>query len=181
MLGISLFVLNYVTRSWVAAGGQQWGPRYMMVLYPMLVTMAVAGLARARGTLARSITIAYIALVLVGVGFQVRGQRAILQTTKNYAATQQALAQLAPGPILTPCTWLPMVIPELYWQGQIFAQGGQTTDAWLAQLAQSNITTAYTLEMDMCRVEPLNKIAELRQQNPSGIEVTAIEFAATRE
>ena len=174
LTGICIFALNYVTRSWVGAGGQQWGPRYMTILYPMLVIMSVCGLAHLRTILPRLIPISYVVLLLVGIGFQIRGQQVILQTTGNYAATQQALTQMDQSPILTECTWLPMVIPELYWEGRIFAQGGQTGEAWLAQLTAYNITTAYTLQMDMCLVEPLDKIGRLRQENSTGIQIVEI-------
>ena len=168
--------MAFLARSWLAAGGQQWGPRYLLVLYPLLTIAAVAGLTmlhrQAAGGM-RLMLVAYLSLVAIGVGFEVRGQQAVWTTVQNYRLTQQALRQLDETPKLTECIWLPMVIPELYWRGDIFARHGQkySIDDWRASMQQKGATASQFFDMDMCLNAPLDEIENLRKTNPSGIVV----------
>ena len=95
-------LLAFVVRSWLAAGGQQWGARYLLVLYPLLIIAAVAGLfplLRSQGNAAVRLLFATAAgLVLVGAGFQLRGQQAVWTTVQNYHLTQVALHETRSHP-----------------------------------------------------------------------------------
>ncbi len=76
-------------------------------------------------------------LVLIGAGFQVRGQAAVWTTVQNYRLTQLAGGQTDLTPKLTDCIWLPMVIPNLYWRGDFYARtNGQDPAAWQVRLSQ---------------------------------------------
>lgn len=182
-LAVLLVTGAYVARSWLAAGGQQWGSRYLLVLYPLLTAGAVAGLAPVLGAggLPRSVrnalALAFALLVAVGAGFEARGQQAVWTTVQNYRLTQQALQQVDGTPKLTDCIWLPMVIPELYWRGDIYARhtGDQTFADWKAAIARLGAGDGKFLTMDMCLSEPLSTIAPLRSRNPSGITIGDVE------
>lgn len=173
-------LLAFVARSWLAAGGQQWGSRYLLVLYPLLTIAAVVGLlplARChpytRGV--RFLFAGAVLLALVGAGFQVRGQQAVWTTVQNYRLTQAALQQEDLTPKLTGCIWLPMVIPELYWRGDFYARtNGQDPAAWQAAIRKLGAASGAWLDMDMCLSVPLDQIGSLRQANPTGIELQPI-------
>jgi hypothetical protein len=110
-------------------------------------------------------------LVLVGIGFQVRGQGAVWTTVQNYAATRAALATTDRTPKLTDCVWLPMVIPELYWRGDIYGRHGEHQDspAWAESVRALGAEGAQWLQMDMCAPIPLDEMGARRAENPSGI------------
>jgi hypothetical protein len=181
MLSVAaLFVLlAFVTRSWLAAGGQQWGSRYLLVLYPLLTIAAVVGLFPLFHMPGRSavrfLLVSVALLVLIGVGFQVRGQQAVWTTVHNYRLTQVALQAADRTPKLTDCTWLPMVIPELYWRGDFYARGNdQDPTAWQAAIRTLGATSGQWLDMDMCSSKTLDQVQRLRQANPTGVEVRFI-------
>lgn len=175
----SFTLVGFLARSWLAAGGQQWGPRYLLVIYPFFIFASVAGLQmlqREPGERWRQAIIgAYLFLVVVGLGYELRGQTAVLQTVHNYASTEQALLHTPSLPTLTDCTWLPMVIPELYWRGELYAQTNHDLAEWKTLMAQEKITKSQYLKMDMCLSKPLNEIEHLRQSNPTGIVISPLE------
>lgn len=172
-------LLGFLARSWLAAGGQQWGPRYLLVLYPLLVFASVAGLqaiqAESPPRWQSAIWGAYLFLVLLGFGYEWRGQQAVWRTVQNYALTQQAMLHREPVPTLTDCTWLPMVIPALYWRGDLYAQTNHDIAEWKQLLAKQGITKSQYLNMDMCLNAPLNEIEMLRRANPTGIVLKPLE------
>ena len=190
-----LVLAAFVARSWLAAGGQQWGSRYLLVLYPLLTAAASVGLhwlfaaqsAQAAQSASpagwphsplarRGLGLAAALLVLVGVGFQVRGQGAIWTTVQNYRLTQQAFAELDHTPKLTDCSWLPMVIPELYWRGDIFARHDvqQPPGVWLDSIRSLGAAQGQWLEVDMCWAGTLDNVQAQRQGNPSGLTIQPI-------
>lgn len=170
----------FVLRSWLAAGGQQWGPRYLLALYPLLTMAAVVGLQQVRTQasphLWTGLAASAIVLVAVGVGFEVRGQQAAWTTTENYRLTRAALQADTTTPRLTDCTWLPMVIPELYWRGDFFARHDRSEDldTWQRYIGRQGSKPGQFWEIDMCLDEPLDRIGALRQDNPSGVKIEAL-------
>ncbi|MFN8468966.1 MAG: hypothetical protein U0X20_25640 [Caldilineaceae bacterium] len=173
-------LLAFVARSWLAAGGQQWGSRYLLVLYPLLTIAAVVGLFplahSPRGGAVRFLLAAAAVLVLIGAGFQVRGQQAVWTTVQNYRLTQAALEKTDLTPKLTDCIWLPMVIPELYWRGDFYARtNGQDPAAWQASIRSLGAAAGEWLDMDMCMPEPLDQVQRLRQANPTGVDLRSID------
>jgi hypothetical protein len=175
-------LLAFIARSWLAAGGQQWGSRYLLVLYPLLTIAAVVGLFplahSPRSGVAHFLFASAAVLVLIGAGFQVRGQGAVWTTVENYRLTRAALQAGDLTPKLTGCTWLPMVIPELYWRGDFFARtNDQDPAGWQASIRKLGAASGEWLEMDMCLSVPLDQIQRLRQANPSGVDLRPIEDA----
>lgn len=173
-------LLAFVARSWLAAGGQQWGPRYLLVLYPLLSIAAVVGLfplagSRPRAGAVRWLFVTAALLVLIGAGFQLRAQQAVWTTVQDYRSTQIALRETDLTPKLTDCIWLPMVIPELYWRGDFYARtDGRDPAAWQASVRDLGAASGQWLDMDMCLSVPLDEIQRLRQANPTGIELHPI-------
>jgi hypothetical protein len=177
--GVAIFGAVFVARAWLAAGGLQWGPRYLLALYPLLVAAAVAGLGLSwsamPGRLRWAVGAAYALLTLVGFGFQVRGALEANQLLSYYAASRQAVERLLPGPIATNCTWLAMVAPDLYWSGAVFTvEGPQALAAWKSAAWRAGQRFYYSVEMDACSITPLDQVAKGRQANPSGLVVQRI-------
>lgn len=177
LLGLSLsYALAYVAKAWVAAGGLQWGPRYMLAFYPLLVAASVAGLAAAWPSLRRPMRLSLLALfalcVLLGLGYQVRGAYAALETKRYYQQTEQTIHQLHTEKIVTSCPWLGMVMPDLYLNGSVFTINSKATfEEWVAEARRVGVRSVCRVEMDLCQLTLLDEIARQRATNPGGIEV----------
>lgn len=174
--GAGIYWAGYLARGWVAAGGLQWGPRYMLVLYPLGVALGLVGLWSAWPSLGRrlrwALIAAYLACAGVGLGFEARGAAAVGWTVNAYARAGQAIRALPVDVIVTPCTWLTMVIPDLYWEGRVFAPGDQ--ERWAAQARAAGADSLARVEMNACQNVPLDEVARLDLQWPSGIAVTLL-------
>ncbi|MBL8055981.1 MAG: hypothetical protein JNK29_04750, partial [Anaerolineales bacterium] len=175
-VGAAVYGGVYLARGWVAAGGLQWGPRYMLVLYPLAITAGLAGLWRTWPGLGRALrwglAAAYLACAGVGLGFEVRGVAAANWTMAAYARARTAVQALPAQAIVTPCTWMTMVIPELYWTGRVFAQGD--LERWTALARQAGLQSAAQVEMNACQNVGLDEVARLEAQWPSGLAVNPL-------
>lgn len=172
----------YLLRAWGAAGGLQWGPRYLLALYPLLVVASLVGVAAIRESLSRfirgSLLILYAICVLTGVGYQIRGVHAALETMRYYQQTRQAIEQLDSLPIVTNCIWLGAVIPDLYWSGSVFAlHNAEPLESWTSEARRVGVRSFYLVEMDLCELITLDNVAIRRATNPSGITVERLEVS----
>ena len=182
LLGVcATTAILYIVRAWFAAGGLQWGPRYLLTLYPLLVVASVVGLARAwpplRQFMRNSLVALYLVCVLIGVGYEVRGMYAALSAMRYYDQTRQAILQLDPKPVVTKCIWLGAVIPDLYWTGSVFAlHKSQPLDDWIAEARRVGIHDFYTVEMDLCEPVTLDSVVARRSVDPGGITVVPLQI-----
>ena len=179
LTALAVFSFAFLTRGWVAAGGLQWGPRYLLAQYPLLVVASVVGLIRAWPSLhARfktGLVVLYLAAIAVGFGYELRGAAGAAQTMRYYHQTELAMQQFDTATFATDCTWMPMVIPSLYWQGTVFkVRDPQALDRWIVRARQAEIESAQSLELDLCRLDPLERIAAERAANPSGLTLGQI-------
>ena len=179
LAGTLVFGLLFLSRGWVAAGGLQWGPRYLLFLYPLFVVASLAGMAtlwrplshRFRGTL----LVFYLIAVGLGLGYQIRGLESASQTIRLYSQSAVALQKISQQPIVTDCTWLPMVIPGLYWEGKVFRVSDPTElTLWTGEAQKAGIQSARRITMDACSTVPLDQVAAQRQLNPDGLTIEDI-------
>jgi hypothetical protein len=176
---IAVFGTVFVARAWAAAGGQQWGPRYLLPLYPLLTAAIVIGVHQSWPRLGRSyrtgLMAALVLSTLVGVGFEVRGVHASLRTTTYYADSLVSLRGLSTTPILTECTWLPMVMPEFYWQGNVYnVRGNEQLAAWQEKAEALGMRSAYSVTLDICNTRGFHEVARGRVVDPDGLTVSPV-------
>jgi len=173
------YAATYVARAWPAAGGLQWGPRYMLALYPLLVIAAALGMHAAWGVLRRGgrvvLSVLLVAGVAVGLGYELRGLTAARTTTRYYAEDAAALERLGAGPIVTPCTWFPMVVPRLYAQGNVLDVARSGLEAWDETAVAGGIARYRYVEIESCSTIPLDVLAARRA---AGQAVHATELQA---
>lgn len=184
-LCLVLIVLVYAgaltSRGWDAAGGQQWGPRYLLPLYPLLAAATVIGMTSLLPTLGRWQRSGFLVTlglcVAIGFGFAVRGWQASYQTTHHYQQTAVALRPLTTVPVVTNCTWLPMILPEFYWTGAVFdVQNDDELQSWQAYARAAGITSAHAVKLDYCASDSLDEIAAKRETNPSGLTLQPVQI-----
>jgi hypothetical protein len=142
----------------------------------------VAGLGLAWPAMERrlrgAVVVSYILLVSIGLGYQARGAQGATQLLGYYATSRQAIEALLPGPIATRCTWLTMVMPDLYWTGSVFAvTGPEQQAAWTGAARRAGLRSFYVLDMDACTTTPLDQVADARADNPSGLAVQRVDLA----
>jgi hypothetical protein len=168
--GIATFGLIFLLRGWYAAGGLQYGPRYLLSLYPLLIIIGLAAYDQVtthfRLPLQLAWRVAFITAILVSMAYQAAGLYNTYQTLSFYQTSGEHFPPQNLGPFFTRCTWLSMVLPELYWRGDLFA-GDQT--AWEAHLRSQGIPQFTEVDMLSCNTEPLRKVKKLYSQTPGGL------------
>lgn len=102
-----------------SVGGLQWGPRYALALFPILVLLSVRGyahLTRQMGTrvLKRSFQLSFLALVLLGICIQGFGIRLLAQKKEASAENNRRVESIAPGAIVTDVWWFAEESADLY-------------------------------------------------------------------
>ncbi len=171
----SIYIVVYFIRGWVAAGGLQWGPRYLLIFYPLVVIASISGIRLNWAGWTKQFKYALISLyglgLFMGTGFELRGLQSARQTRTYYQQTQAEIQQLNTDAIVAECSWLGMVMPDIYWDRPLFfVEGDDAMTHWRQLAEENNIESACTISMDLCKLTSLDKIASYRQNNPSGLE-----------
>jgi len=173
--GMGVFGIIYLLRGWSAAGGLQWGPRYMLSLYPLLIIFAVLALNQMLVSFpkhARTLAVStFILAALIGVGYEVRGLDTARRTVNLYHSSGVVVRQITEPLIFTRCTWLGMVIPDLYWQGNLYT--GDPA-AWEAHLQGQGFRNYLKLDMISCNTETIEKVEQAYKNIPGGITIETI-------
>jgi hypothetical protein len=169
-----LFGGVYLARGWLAAGGQQWGPRYLLALYPLYVVAGLVGLAQARPALTRRLRAtligAFSVCLVLGVGYEIRGAAAVWQTVQTYSLAQAAIEALAAESVVTSCPYLVNVMPQLQASQLIFTiREPQQYAVWAEQARQAGVRTGYRVELDLCQPISLDEAAHLGAVHRAGI------------
>jgi hypothetical protein len=123
------------------------------------------------GQLFRAAVVATYALgVVVGVGFQVRGAYSLYQTVQAFAQARRSIDALPAGPLVTRCTWLAMVNPDVNWSQKIFAVADQPAfEGWTDEARRPGVHSGQVIDMDACKSIGLDEVARLNFLNPSGL------------
>ncbi len=177
-MGLTVFMVGYILRAWVSAGGLQWGPRYMLALYPLLVIAGVVGIQeiiQQISSLQKVFVIAAACLaILVGIGFEVRGYFTMYLTMDLYERSAETLRTLKAQVIKTECTWMPMVIPDLYWNGNIFTNA--YSEKWEKNVKKKGLNAYLFVTMYSCDTDPIDQ--ELRRYSTvkDGLDIKEIFF-----
>jgi len=176
--GITVFLIGYFLRAWLAAGGLQWGPRYMLALYPLLLIPTLVGvreILNSKNQL-KNIVVNFSLIfgLIIGLGYQIRGYYTMISTMNLYEQSAQKLRKLNEEIIVTDCTWMPMVIPELYWNGNIFTNPPGTT--LLENIKKSGMNSYLSVDMLSCNTTYIDEVLELYQKHPGGLVIEKIEI-----
>jgi len=178
VLSIILFGFVYTVKAWTAAGGLQWGPRYLLSLYPLCIIGGVLGLERIVNKASGRFWIAiYVISSLIGLGYQIRGAYSVVFTTSLFKKAQYQIERLEADALVTPCTWMPMVIPDLYWRQPVFAVHNQEHfQEWIKLAEQKGLKKAYLVDIEICLHIPLHTVSQRLLNNPSGVIAYQIEI-----
>jgi hypothetical protein len=125
----------------------EWGQRYLLMLYPIAALLSVVGAARhwrsARPLwLRRAFATVFAAMVLVGGGFQVRGQWMLNDTRTGLSRWEEAMR--IEGPIVTDVWWLPAAFAVLYTEHEMYYVSKRTQVAEWAERAAAVGLSGFT-------------------------------------
>jgi hypothetical protein len=135
--GLVAIAGSYISRGRLDVG-MEWGQRYLLVLYPVLALATVASLpafqASARPRWLRGVFgVAVAAMMLTGVGLEIRGLRMLYDTRQQLSKWEQALR--ADGPVVTDVWWLPSAVAVLFTEQEMFFTNGRAHMARWVELA----------------------------------------------
>lgn len=174
------FSVVYLVEAWTAAGGLQWGPRYMLSFYPLFIVGAFSALpVNLAGRLKFTRLTAYTSLaicILIGFGFGLRGWYTNYSTLSLYRQSAAAFSALSDTPMVSAYCDPPLHIPDLYWQQKFLSTSRSGQAAWDA-MVKSGGMTAYTRldSWDLCSAAPFTEMRAGRKTNPSGLSITKFE------
>lgn len=170
ILGSVTFMTVYLLRGWEAGGGLQWGPRYFLGLYPLFSLCAIEGMIYVSDNLNKkayiSILSGFLLASIVSFGFEIRGLDTSRRNLTLYEKSSQVIKPINSPIIYTRCTWLGMVIPDLYWKGNLFV--GNQADFEMILLGQG-IQKYLSIDMISCNTDPINLVEFEYKENPGGI------------
>ncbi len=181
LFGLIAYSVVYILKMWVAAGGQQWGPRYLLVVYPIIIIVSIVGLAQNWALFGKyfrvQIAVAYIALAMVGIGFEIRGEYWAQKTAEFYDASRKDILAFSDKPITTDCTFLPMLIPELYDRGNVFNRNGFDLRVWADEVRARGVRDYYDVQVDVCSFDRLDLVVKNRIHNSGGLTIKHYDIA----
>jgi multisubunit Na+/H+ antiporter MnhB subunit len=141
LLAYSVAILGF--RGSEPDGGLEWGARFAFTFYPLLALMSAWRLPNTQRFLALRVFLA--ALLILGLGFQVRGVWTMRQNQDHNVSLTRQLTQLSESHLVTDLGWLPLNTAPIYGQKATFIVDNMNElTAWL-ELAQGHHVTRFIL------------------------------------
>jgi hypothetical protein len=124
--------------------GLEWGPRYLLPLYPLGAMLAVIALSvyveSARPQWLKRAAIGIVVLMmLAGVQFQVRGAWMLYNDKQNIATWQTVLETAPTTPVVTDVWWLPAVLATYFSDHEMYFIHPQNASAWFTQASAQSV------------------------------------------
>lgn len=172
---LGCYAAVYIAKAWVSAGGLQWGPRYLMAIYPLMMIAAIVGLANlnraTKKPLRRWAAAAFLVACLVGLGFQMRGILTVRTLMGFYARSIPAFAEKRDAPVILTWEGYAMDVPNLYWQGNVLSLSSNKPnwDLWNNRAREMGLKYYYTADLLTVDNAPLDVIARRLKETPSGV------------
>lgn len=143
ILGLGAELVFQVTPQGELKTGWEWGPRYLLTLYPLLTAVVLLGArdyaASHRPGWVKSVTAAFgLLAVLVAVQFENRGVTMLRSELHVLDGWDQALRQ--DGPVVTDLAWLPVTLADLMLTHPVYlVDSPRQLDAWVAAAASNGL------------------------------------------
>jgi hypothetical protein len=175
LFSMILYAVVYLYKAWVGAGGLQWGTRYLLVFYPLITIMVLVGLSdqwvKLSNRMMAGLIVGCLLSFLVGLGFQVRGLRSVIEVMRYYEASRPGLSLLSDRPVVTRFCDPALIMEGKYWEQRIFSATWTGVDAWTEHAKVVGIPSFYVISLDICTSKPLHLVREDRIKNPYGLTV----------
>lgn len=127
-------------------GGLEWGPRYLLLIYPLLIPPAFEGLGwllrSSRGKVLKAIYLTLFFLLLaVSVAYQARGAKVLLQDRQLGQQRIATLQALAPENVVTDLWWLPLDGASQFYKRRFFFSPLEQLPQWIALADQQGVNS----------------------------------------
>jgi 4-amino-4-deoxy-L-arabinose transferase-like glycosyltransferase len=122
MGGLFLLLTALFARHW---GGSGWGPRYTLVLYPILVLGAWYGLDHLRShprkdVLRYALGVGFGLLLVLSLVIQAAGVHRMWTFKQGFRSMIEVAMELEPHPLVTPIRWYPEMMAPVYHEVVMF-------------------------------------------------------------
>lgn len=176
-----IYGVVYLWRAWIGAGGLQWGPRYLLAFYPLLIAAALLELKTMYQE--EKPHIYYIAVLLfatasiIGTSLSVRGLLTARQLTEWYDRGKHALLHLD-APLVLEWPGYIMDVPDLYFSGDVVVIPPipELRQRWESFLRTKGFTHYYTGDLMTVDNAPLEVIMERMKTHPEGVALSRIDL-----
>lgn len=168
-----IYVLVYIRFGWVAAGGLQWGPRYLLSIYPLLIIAAVLAVKTMWTSYEKRLKFAVLVVFffgcLVGLGFQIRGITTTRSLTELHAIGTNSLLSINDAPVVASEVYV-MNNSVLYWTGNFFKIPASEEEwtIWNDLVRRNGFEYYYVVDAFSVNNSPVNEIAQRLLEHPSG-------------
>lgn len=144
--GVAMVLATRVNWTGTLTTGLEWGPRYLLLLYPIMAILALLAVQIYRESnrpvyLKRAAVGIVALMMLVGIQYQVRGLWMLYYNKQTIAGWQNALETRAPEPVVTDLWWLPAAVPTYFISHEMYVVHPENASEWLALAAAHHITT----------------------------------------
>jgi hypothetical protein len=174
----------YLLRAWAAAGGLQWGPRYLLSFYPLLVIAGILAVQEYWNQASKAgkviLLVTGVFSVVIGVGFELRGAATVRTTAQFAQQTERGLQAFNDQILLLSCD-VDTLVPSIYWDKKAFDILHSDLDSWAHHLQSRGIDSFYRLSFDLCSAWTMEDMAKPRLKNPSGISAESCSAKAYLE
>lgn len=144
--GVAMILATRVNWTGTLTTGLEWGPRYLLLLYPLMAILALLAVQIYRESnrpvyLKRAVVGIVALMMLVGVQYQVRGLWMLYSNKQTIAGWQTALETRALEPVVTDLWWLPAAVPTYFISHEMYVVHPADAAEWLALAAAHHVTT----------------------------------------
>ncbi len=150
---------------WPSFGGSQWGARYLLPAYPLLVFLAFYAIQYHGEMLKRplqtTLTTSFILLIVTGSILQFVGVRHLYSGTDEMAAARETINKMPTDLILTNHPFLPSFLTSVETKSFLFVKDTDQLTLLIPQMTQNNIRTFALLPIESGDIIVPNEISNI--------------------
>lgn len=161
----------------------EWGPRYILIAYPLLTVCAAVGmyqLYEQMTTHSGAWLLTWLGglLIFVGLLYQLRGLQELQQTKAVLLAQREMLATYETQPVVTDLFWLPAAFAPQYLKQEIYIVNRENTLPMWLDLAQSRAERFVYVSFTPFKFEALvsHEVQVIEHKTVYGLGFTQLEM-----
>ncbi len=162
----ALIFLGVMLAFWPAFGGDQWGARYLLPVYPLLLLSAFYGyttqIQAANQTYAKQLRLLFITLLGTSFILQISGVRNSLIRHNEDVGIQDTLATLPVELILTNSPFFPSAMSSLDDKMFMYVAGAEGLETLIPRLAQNNISRFALIPLEAIPINMPKQVGDIR-------------------
>ena len=151
VFGLTANLLTYVNSAGTLQNSLEWGPRYLLSAYPLMVVLSLAGVHSYyhshQAAMLRFLVVGLtLGMISVSVQLEVRGLHMLYYNRGTLARADEILR--ADGPVVTDLWWLPSALADLFSTHEMFLVPERSAVADWAVLAANHGVKSFWFASD---------------------------------